>query len=208
MIEDYDAGGGREEEHPERKRLLEEGRGLGSSSEAEVRAYQKLRRAQPAAAGTVPKEERMLQDAKAEAKYIPPEVPEYRNQFKCTAKSKGAFAAYYCGTRWGITNMVHIVERWEINELKFFWDGHCTQEVEGTSQQQSFSDDSLGNVNTANLAFDNSNKTMYLSNCGYNLGGCLPFDPTATGQDKKNGKKNTVIYKQLVQTEPEFDPYL
>ena len=77
--------------------------------------------------------------------------------------------------------MIKIHERWEINELQFYWDGHCTLPVLGVSKQQSYSDETFGGVDTSNLAFDNNELTMWKSNCRYELGGCPVFDPTVEG---------------------------
>mmetsp|Transcript_21889 Transcript_21889/g.55152 ORF Transcript_21889/g.55152 Transcript_21889/m.55152 type:complete len:2190 (+) Transcript_21889:411-6980(+) len=113
---------------------------------------------------------------------------------------------YFCGERWGITNIVKIEDQWDINELEFFWDSHCTNPMIGTAKQQSYSDDTFSRLDTSPLAFDGNNKTLYQSNCGASLGGCPAFIPGVQGQrPDSQGRLNSVIYKQLVRSDDDPD---
>ncbi|CAD7947078.1 unnamed protein product [Amoebophrya sp. A25] len=138
---------------------------------------------------------RQLATASTEGSII---YPEFVKQEVCRGMDERR-PGYYCGERWGITNIVKVEDQWKINELEFFWDAHCTNPVVGVSKQQSFSDETFSNEDTSALAFDGNNKTMYTANCRASLSGCPAFIPGVQGQRIDNeGRLNTVIYKQLV----------
>lgn len=91
---------------------------------------------------------------------------QYRNQDICLTNNQ---AVLKCGRKWGITNNADVTDYWMVNEVRFYWDKHCSVQIVGTPTSESPLDYQY--EDTAGFAFDGSLDTHWRSNNQYAMGG-------------------------------------